>query len=225
MAKHHLNKKEVISPRLIIKYHDKNPPNKATKAALATAVQTSAKIMRAAVWKMDKVVFFRRDEDYLKAIVNTHFRLSTVTDKQRGYYLNKVRMCMLSTSFHLNTGAYLLDIDNDHRKIAAGEDYSEGFDGTEGYVANFALNTTGPVHIDFSLAAKYSARGLARVIIHEATHCYWKTVDVFYSHEDGYNSMTADQAVTNADSFAYAALSIEAKALQTHATLEQSGDH
>ena len=231
---HHLNKKEYIGSGVLVKYHKDRPPNAATKKALIAATQLSARIMRAAVWKMDRVVFFRRDESYLTAIVNKHFRLGQPgeTTGERRRYLNKVRQVMLSTSFHLNTGVYLLDIDGGHRRVGSGAPLSAqdlaDMPLVEGYVTTTRgrfIETAGPIHLGFDLCQQYTARGIARVIIHEATHSFWKTVDVAYSHDPDYDIMTPDEAVTNADSFAYAALSIEAKAVQTHASLDLNGDH
>jgi hypothetical protein len=234
MAKKHLNKKELVHPCLLIKYSDQNKPDKATKKKLVEAVKLSAEIMRATVWKMDRVVFFQRPETYLTDIVTEHFHLGQPgeTKFQRLRYLNKIRACMLSTSFHINTGMYLLDIDGGNRKTMGGSPLSAqdviDMPYIEGYVSTrkaLFLELAGPVHVAFDLAKQYSTRGLARLLIHEATHSYWHTDDVFYGHEGGYATMTPDESIRNADSFAYAALSIHAKQVQTWATLDANGDH
>lgn len=232
MAKH-LNKRELVSPRLLLKYNKDNPPSKDTKKKLTEAVKLSAEIMRSTVWKIDRVFFFRRSESYLTDILTDHFRMGWVgeTKKDHNKYLNLVRKIMLSTSFHLNTGTYLLDIDGNHRTTIGGNPIvlptGVTMANVEGYVSNHSsrMLEKGPIHVNFELAKSYSTRGLARLIIHEATHQFSNTVDVFYNHDPQYYTMTADRAVVNADSYAYAALSIHAKQLETWQTLRNDGHH
>jgi len=222
----HTNKKELLSPRLLIKYASDNKPTAAVKKKLIEAAGKAASIMRSAVWKMDRVVIFSRPESYLTNIVDEHFRMggNTETKKERARHLNKVRAGMLKLSFHLNTGIYLIDVDSDNRPPDSDGD---DFVGTRGYVSEHGPEKMGPIHIDFGLAGRaYSARGLARIIIHEASHRYQYTDDVAYNYNRAvYENMSVDEALNNADSWAYTAVSIESKTLESSATMVANGHH
>jgi len=128
----HLNKRELLSPRLLIKYHDKRPPDKAAKKALITAAGVSCNVMLRTVWAIDKVCLFYRDESpIMTRVLDEHFcfknhtglvstrdaKQKLVNAKIRRKWLALIRKNMLSISFHLNTGMYLLDTDAGHRTI------------------------------------------------------------------------------------------------------------
>jgi hypothetical protein len=222
----HLDKKEFLNPGLLIKYSKNNAPDKATKRKLAEATALSRSIMRAAVWKMDRVVLFHRPESYLTAVVDTHFRLggANETPKERLRRLNKIRAGMLSLSFHLNTGTYLCDVDSFNRPPDVLADGTlDDFIGTRGYVSPTQSAT---IHLEFGLCGRaYSTRGIARIIIHEASHKYLNTDDVAYNYDPAYAAMTPDKALKNADSYAYTAVSIESKSVESSATMVAGGHH
>jgi hypothetical protein len=48
----------------------------------------------------------------------------------------------------------------------------------------------------------------ARVIIHEATHKYLCTADEAYAHQDTYAGLSLAKTLNNADSYAWAAVSL-----------------
>jgi hypothetical protein len=67
----------------------------------------------------------------------------------------------------------------------------------------------GSIHINFTTLlgeAKYKHLHVARTIIHEASHKFCDTHDFAYSYEPAYATLTKPQAMTNADSHAYAAV-------------------
>ena len=221
----HTNKKELLSARLLIKYASDNVPTKAEKKILIEAASEAASIMRSAVWKMDRLVLFNRPESYLSPIVDEHFRMGgSETKKERTRHLAKVRSGMLTLSFQLNTGLYLIDVDSERRPPDAGGD---DFKGTRGYVTNYRPPERGPIHPDFDLAGRsYSPRGLARIIIHEASHRFQFTRDKAYNYNrPKFEAMTVDDALNNADSWAYAALSIDSKSVESSATMVANGHH
>ena len=237
----YLDKKGFASIDVMIKYHTGHEPSKETKKSLTKAARLAREIMRSTVWEMDKVFLFRRDAKLVNAVMNHHFHWDklgdTKADKER---LSKVkatiRRRMLHTSVMLHGSNYLLDVDASNRTESDGS----SMDGTEGYVSPNKvllqnkkgtvkvfknLIPAGPIHVDFDLLSTYSLRAFARIVIHEATHRFCDTDDEAYCHEPAYPGLTPEQCANNADSYAYAALSFHAKALVTHASLEQAGEH
>lgn len=256
---HHTNKVKVLSPLLTIAYSDlggtrTNYPTTAQKDLLLEGAAAARRIMRKASRELDRVVFFRRPEgEPFTSIVNYHFGLAAnrangmldsnvvdkplglkaISQKDRRSILNKARMGMLSVSFHLNTGCYLIDIDAGNRTIAGGSAVPANFfdDSDEGYVAGGKRNArnlvqphqglfsgfkNGEMHVAFAMvqADGYSAEAVARVIIHEAFHKYWASVDHCYARELAtYRGLNCEDAVENADSFAWAAVSLDQGAL------------
>jgi hypothetical protein len=71
------------------------------------------------------------------------------------------------------------------------------------------------IYLDFSLLRKSNKQQMARVIVHEATHKFAFTGDYGYMSDDrAFFRMTGADAIRNADSYAYAAISVmEASAL------------
>lgn len=265
------NVKEVLNPGLMIAYR-KRPegtvyPSRAVKDRLIGSAAAARRIMRKALLEMDKVVFFRRKEGLaFTNTMNYHFGLaegrspglpsSNVVDKSfslrdlgqtdRRWALNKVREGMLSLSFHLNTGMYLIDCDNDFRTLKSGTAGTSNIDRDgawqnangkwmmpmeEGYAtwARYAQPgeltglekgllsawKNGEIHIAFVALHEcgYSYQSIARVIIHEAAHKYLGVADqpgTGYAHQAGYDAMPFTQCIDNADSFAWAALSLSA---------------
>jgi len=236
----HLNTRAVLAHNLVVKYHSDRPPDAAVKRCLCKAVNIAGSVMLSTVWEIDKIVLFHRDEKTpMTEILDKHFCMnrdtnyaSTVTNKKlvnaknRRAFLAKVRKVMLSTSFHLNTGVYLLDVDAGHR-TTVGDFHIDNLDGgwkeadstgtknvvarnIEGYVQQ-RTKDTGPIHVAFELCKSYSPEEIARVIIHEATHSFCRTTDVVYCWDANYDQKTPAEMLTNADSFAFAAMSIKAK--------------
>lgn len=233
----HTNKMEVLSPGLMISYSDNNGarigyPTVAQKNLLINGAAAARRIMRTAVAEMDRVVFFRRPEGQaFTNIMNYHFGLAAnranptlvdnivdkpfslraIAHKDRRSILNQIRMGMLSISFHINTGVYLIDVDNGVRAGAGA--------GVEGYVNGpadltglFSAFKNGEIHVAFAAcqANGYTAEAVARVIIHEAAHKYWGVEDQHYAHNLApYRQHDADLSLDNADSFAWAALSLD----------------
>jgi hypothetical protein len=231
---------------------------------LLGAAEAARTIMRKAVREMDRVVFFRRSEgqDFTN-IMNFHFGLaagrppglptSNVVDKpfsdrdiaatDRRWALNKIRERMLSISFHLNTGMYLIDCDNDFRDVKSGGigdsqiDRTQTWAGTggrtmmsmeEGYCTwarcaqpgeltglekgLLSAWKNGEIHVAFNAMHEcgYSYEAIARVIIHEVAHKYLGVSDRLYAHQGGYDALNFPACIDNADSFAWAALSLHA---------------
>jgi hypothetical protein len=277
---HHTNKKKMLSPLCWIGYADlpsrPNYPTDAQKTLILAAAKRAREIMLSARSEMDRVVFFRRKESaYFSDIMDYHFGLDTtrggapadnVKDKKfnlrtfygkdRRTYLNKIRMGMLSISFHLQTGVYIIDNDNDERTIRTGKPGGSQIDKhtvqtdpglvgqvksfEEGYISHpkskntftrtdrdnptvpainrgqphtglFSGFLNGEIHISFKYLEelRYTDEMVARIIIHEASHKYWATVDHWYSHQTAqYEKMTCDECVENADSYAWAAVSL-----------------
>ena len=260
----HTNKVRVLSPCVMIAYSsargDDYPP-KDVRDDILNAAAKARKIMREAVAKFDKVVFFRRPEgEPFKSIVNYHFGLDaarggtldnnvvddplaqrSLRENNRRSVLNKIRMGMLSISFHLNTGVYLIDIDPANRTIHSGQQ-TNAVDPqnvtTHGYVSPpkeksvnpfgrkftilkkgagmqqgvFSGIRNGEIHINFDKmhTGGYTHQAAARVIIHEASHKYWGVDDHSYGWDPGYDALSIADTLDNADSYAWAAVSIEA---------------
>lgn len=69
----------------------------------------------------------------------------------------------------------------------------------------------GSIHINFATLLtgdQHRPLQVARTIIHEASHKFCDMRDIAYSFEDGYRTLTRAQAMLNADSYAYAAVSL-----------------
>jgi hypothetical protein len=260
----HTDKIRVLSPGVVIAYSSARGadyPPQAVRDDILNAAEQARTIMRAAVRKLDKVVFFRRPEgEPFTSIVNYHFGLDaarghtldnnmvdapaslrSLRNNDRRTVLNKIRMGMLSVSFHLNTGVYLIDIDAANRTIHVGNQ-TNAVDPqnvtTHGYVGNpkeksvnlfgqkftildqgvgmqqglFSGIRNGEIHINFDKmhTGGYTHQTSARVIIHEAFHKYWGVTDHLYGWQGGYDNLSIDNLLDNADSYAWAALSIEA---------------
>jgi hypothetical protein len=69
----------------------------------------------------------------------------------------------------------------------------------------------GSIHVNFSLLLKEQSVNevsVARTIIHEASHKFCSTSDFAYAINPDYANLTASQSLGNADSYAYAAVSL-----------------
>jgi hypothetical protein len=71
------------------------------------------------------------------------------------------------------------------------------------------------IHIQFSYCAKRSTDSMARAIVHEATHKFAATVDWGYVDQGKVGDLPPERAIDNADSYAFAALSILRNQLTT----------
>ena len=234
---------KVLSPGLAIAYRERPNviyPTDAQRELLLNAASAAREIMRTAVRELDRVVFFRRSEGQVFTnIMNYHFGLAAnrangtlvgnVVDKSisardlgkkdRRWALNKVREGLLSISFHLNTGMYLIDIDNTLRTLKSGMVGTSNA-GEEGYCTwadwggfdkgMLSAWRNGEIHLGFEMmhSQGYSAQHVARVIIHEAAHKYLGVTDKKYCWQAGYDALNFLDAADNADSYAWAALSL-----------------
>lgn len=246
---------EALSHSVMIGF--KNRPSEDERAATVSACNLAGRIARKVNDKFAGITFLRKDESQLmKDVLSTHFGLiegddaggylknniankpfsfKAVTERDRRSIIEQIRRNMLSLSFHLNTGIYLIDIDADNRDIEAGKKITAGSmsRNTEAYVAHvkdgkdqvtgrttswkLASDFTcgfrrGEMHVSFSQMAKYSALSYARVIIHEATHKYLNTTDLNngdgYAHSPKYCTNSLVDCLNNADSYAWAAISL-----------------
>ncbi|MEJ8824778.1 hypothetical protein WKW80_22510 [Variovorax humicola] len=254
---------EVLSSQLMIGYK-KYPaatgyPSDAMKAAAVAATALAARVMRKVNDEFAGILMLRRKESalmqevleahfHLRAgddaggtlksnVVDRKFSLKAVVEKDRRWVLEKIRQNMLSLSFHLNTGVYLIDIDASRRDIGSGQDINpaDADDTEEAYVSHtktkYDANTwratnykavsnsisgfrKGEMHVSLEVLETYSALSYARVIIHEATHKYLCTADEAYAHQDTYAGKSLAQMLNNADSYAWAAISLYCGALK-----------
>ena len=225
--------------------------------ATVTACNLAARVMRKVNDQFAGISFLRKSESQLmKDVLETHFgliegdtsggylkdnvvdksfSLKSINSKDRRWVIERLRRSMLSLSFHLNTGIYLIDIDTANRDIEAGKAVVAGSISahTEAYVAHvkdgkdsvtgrttswkLASDFTcgfrrGEIHVSFAEMATYSALSYARVIIHEATHKYLNTTDLSngagYAHSAQYSTNSLADCLINADSHAWAAISL-----------------
>ena len=138
---------EWLSTGVLIGYKNSpagaNYPSDAMKASIVDAVDCTCRIMRKANDEFAAVVLLRKKESPLfQQVLDTHFGLivgdtsggyisdnevnkpfsaRAVFQKDRRWVLEKIRRNMLSLSFHLNTGVYLIDIDADNRDLKIGQ--------------------------------------------------------------------------------------------------------
>lgn len=262
---------EALSHSVMIGY--KNRPSDGERAATVAACSLAGHIMRKVNDQFAGISFLRKKESQLmKDVLATHFGLiegdtsgtylknnvadkafsvRSVNDRDRRWVIEKLRRNMLSLSFHLNTGIYLIDIDTANRDIQAGAAIAAGSMAatTEAYVAHVkdgkdavtgrttswkvASDFTcgfrrGEMHVSFSEMATYSALSYARVIIHEATHKYLNTTDLTngagYAHSPQYSSNSLSDCLNNADSHAWAAISLYCGSVKMADNDDPNGD-
>ncbi|MDR6539603.1 hypothetical protein [Variovorax soli] len=248
---------EVLSSQLMIGYK-KYPsathyPSDAMKAAAVAGTNLAARIMRSVNDEFAAILMLRRKESALMQqvlaahfhliagddaggtlkdnVVNKKFSARAVFEKDRRWVLEKIRQNMLSLSFHLNTGVYLIDIDASRRDIESGGVVNPAAANltTEAFVsptktkydantwrttdAKYYSNTisgfrNGEIHVSLERLKDYSALSYARIVIHEATHKYFNTDDEAYAHENTYAALSLAETLNNADSYAWAAVSL-----------------
>jgi diadenosine tetraphosphate (Ap4A) HIT family hydrolase len=266
---------EVLSPQLVIGYKKypaaANYPSDAMKASAQEATRLAARIMRKVNDEFAGILMLRRKESALmQQVLATHFHLiagdtaggmlkdnvvnkkfsaHAVFEKDRRWVLERIRQNMLSLSFHLNTGVYLIDTDPHRRDIETGQVKAPVPVGTaittEAYVSptktKFDPNTwrvtgakfysdthsgfrNGEIHVSLELLKDYSALSYARIIIHEATHKYFNTEDEAYAHQGTYAGLSLVETLNNADSYAWAAVSLYAGAVKMGSLADYNRD-
>jgi hypothetical protein len=237
------DKMEFLSTGVVVGFKGRpagNYPTPAVKAAVQAAAVQARNIARIANDEIAKVVMLRKSENALfTATMATHFRLiagdtagGTLTDNvvdkafsfnaltkhDRRWVLEKIRQKLLSISFHLNTGVYLIDMDTAARTVQGGVVIPAGTgDVADGYVHQRGAQTgikaclcgfrNGEIHIDFNDFPNYSLNSCARIIIHEAAHKYLGVDDHDYAKDATYPP-TMVNCLDNADSIAWAAVSL-----------------
>lgn len=164
--------------------------------------------------------------DLVENIIDKPFSLKSGFKKDRRWALSQIRQKMLSLSFHLNTGMYLIDIDYTRRDKVLGAaittatamtNSDEGYDATYANSKFWKLSgfNNGEVHIAFEKLAGYGRNSAARVIIHECAHKYLFVDDQpnnsAYAREANYPPKSFLQCMDNADSFAWTAVSLALK--------------
>jgi hypothetical protein len=217
-------------------------PTTAMKDAVRKAAIQARNIVRIANDEMAKVVILRQKEsavftETMKThftlvagdtaggmlkdnVVNKKFSFGAVFEKDRRWVLEKIRQMMLSLSFHLNTGIYVIDMDTANRTVEGGNKINKGdADEADGYVTQHVTGgclcgfRNGEIHIDFNDFPKYTLNSCARIIVHEAAHKYLGVDDKGYAYEGTYPPSLA-QALDNADSIAWAAVSLATGAVR-----------
>jgi hypothetical protein len=174
-------------------------------------------------------------------VVDKKFSLRAIREKDRRWVIEKVREKFLSLSVHVNTGVYLVDVDAANRDLIAGAVAGPAdLDAdVEAYVASptdamdpatwrttswkglatdmFSSFKNGQIHIAFAKVEHYTPLSYARLIIHEAAHRYLGVKDHAYAHEATYPTMSLTDSLDNADSIAWAAVSLHAGAVKMSA--------
>ena len=236
-----------------IAYKSRGPgtdyPTRGQKANLLEAAKRARTMVRVANDELAKVTILRKDEPaWFTDTLDTHFGLIEGDDsggwlsenrknrrfafkrifkKDRRWVINKIRENMLSLSFHLNTGLYLIDQDAANRDIVGGRAAAaDEFEvGDEAYVMvnhkkahkHLCGFRNGEIHIDFEYLQTYSVNSVARIIIHEAAHKYLGASDYDgdgYAHSDVYQTLSLKQCLDNADSHAWTAVSLYSQAVK-----------
>jgi hypothetical protein len=246
-----------LSPGVLIAYHARPAPAiyppLAEKAAINAAAIQARNIVRIANDEMAKVVILRRPESALfTSIMERHFNLSStgglggglLTDNtinkpfrlgdvfkhDRRWVLEQIRQGILSLSFHLNTGIYLIDMDIANRTADGGTAIAAGtIDPDEAYTYRYGAGgihlcgfRNGEIHLDFTKMPIYSLNAGASLIIHEAGHKFLNVGDTFYAYDVNYPPALNLCLDANADSFAWTAVSLATGALRmpTHASTD-----
>lgn len=135
---------EFLSPGVLVAYKKRDGyPAKNAKDAVNAAAKQARNIVRIANDELAKVVLQRKKEPaWFTATMERHFNLKANGDlaggllknneidkafspkdlftHDRRWALNRIREGMLSLSFHLNTGVYLIDMDTANRDIKGG---------------------------------------------------------------------------------------------------------
>jgi len=234
---------EFLSPGVLIAYHARPAgtvyPPLAVKTAVNRAAIQARNVVRIANDEMAKVVIQRRNEPAVFTaamerhfnlsstggtagglltdnIVNKPFKLGEVFKHDRRWVLEKIRQKMLSLSFHLNTGIYVIDSDIANRTVEGGNTIAAGNAiPDEAYTYRWAMNglplcgfRNGEIHVDFTLMPIYSLNAGASLIIHEAGHKFLNVPDTYYAYDGNYPPSLDLCLDANPDSFAWTAMSL-----------------
>lgn len=253
---------EFLSAGVLIAYR-KRPgvayPTQQMKDAVNAAAIQARNIVRIANDTLAKVLLLRRPESQLfQDTMAKHFKLragdlaggllkDNIVDKpfspkalfvlDRRWVLERIRQNMLSLSFHLNTGVYLIDQDTATRDVFNGVQQHVGlapYSGFVGYVhprgAQQGVRSAlcgfrnGEIHIDFQSFLNYSLNTNACIIIHEAAHKFVGIMGDIYGDNPNYppDLQKKGGSLENADSLAWTAISLATGAVRmpTH----NSGD-
>jgi hypothetical protein len=241
---------EFLSPGVLIAYKARPtgvvfPPLEEKTAMNAAAIQ-ARNIVRIANDVLARVVIQRQDESSLftsvmarhfnlisgdKAdgyltdnTVNKAFEFGAIFDRDRRWALEQIRQKMLTLSFHLNTGIYLIDLDNEERTSLGGNTVQAGTarpSNSRGYTMLRASGSNpvcgfrnGEVHVDFAQFPDMSLNSGARLIIHECAHKFLGVADTYYAWHVNYPPSLQKCLDANADSFAWTAVSLATGALR-----------
>lgn len=260
---------EALSTSLLVGYREGRRPSDNNRAALVAGAKRAQEIIRKANDHFAGISFLRKKESQLlqdvlavhfkliagddgggllkSNVVNRKFNLKSMLETDRRSVIDKIRRAMLSISFHLNTGIYLIDIDADHRDIEGGEfvNPANADPSTLGYVTGqkskfdkqtwravdwtFSSGMTcgfkhGEIHVPFARAHEFTDISMAQLIIHEATHKYLNTDDEAYANEQGYPNLTLGESLNNADSYAWTAVSLYCKEVKASTPALAAGD-
>lgn len=88
------------------------------------------------------------------------------------------------------------------------------------------LSTAGSleIYLDFSLMKRINKFQMARIIVHEATHKFAFTGDYAYMHDTAkFGTLSKGEALKNADSYAYAAISVQEESALTPEKMQRLG--
>jgi hypothetical protein len=248
----HTDTNEFLSAGVMIGYKARaGYPTQTMKDTVNAAAIQARNIVRIANDKIAKVVLLRRPESQLfKDTMAKHFRLidgdlaggllkDNIVDKpfspkavfvhDRRWVLEKIRQMMLSLSFHLNTGVYLIDQDTATRDVYSGAKGAVGlapYSGWVGYVhprgpqkgirSAICGFRNGEIHIDFPTLTTYTLNTNACIIIHEAAHKFLGMKGDIYGDNSLYPPALQkhDGALDNADSIAWTAVSLATGAVR-----------
>ncbi|WP_213958117.1 hypothetical protein [Variovorax sp. dw_954] len=264
---------EVMSSKLVLGYKKyptaTNYPTDAMKNAATAGAAKAATIMRKVNDEFAGILMLRSKESTLmQQVLATHFHLrageatdlnlksnvvnkgiglKAIVEKDRRWVLEKIRQKMLSLSFHLNTGIYLVDIDSSRRDIKAGRVFNPAnadqsteasvsaqkatIDDTTWRATSYKWHDNtiggyrhGEIHVSLDRLKNYTPISYARIIIHEATHKYFNTDDEAYAHEGTYAGLNLSQTLNNADSYAWAAVSLYCGSVKMGAVADYGND-
>jgi hypothetical protein len=206
-AQRHTDTNEFLSPGVLIAYKARpagDYPTQDMKDAVNAAAIQARNIVRIANDILAKVVLLRRPESQLfQDTMARHFQLiagdraggllqDNIVDKpfspkavlvhDRRWVLEKIRQKMLSLSFHLNTGVYIIDQDTAARDVFNGAAGTVGMApysnwvgyvhprGRQGAVRTLCGFKNGEIHVSFNDFLNFSLNTNAAIIIHEAAH-------------------------------------------------------
>jgi hypothetical protein len=250
----HTDTNEFLSPGVLIAYKARQGyPTQAMKNKVNAAAIQARNIVRIANDMLAKVIMLRSKESQLmQDTLDKHFRLTAgdlaggmlvdnIVDKpfspkavlarDRRWVIEKIRQKMLSLSFHLNTGVYLIDQDTATRDVFDGAQGVVGqapYSGWVGYV-HFGSRKglkralcgfqNGEIHIDFQSFMGYSLNTNACIIIHEAAHKFLNMKGDIYGDNAAYPPLLqiAGGSLDNCDSLAWTAVSLATGAVRMQA--------